>query len=75
MTETVTTQNYFTPMKGHVMEGVTVRMNDGRVCTIKQNSYGWVLQFDSGELLQLGFSAFAVEHEIFNAAPRNAEND
>jgi len=67
MIETVTTQDEFTTMKGHVMDGVTVKMNDGSVCTIKQNSYGWLLQFDSGRSVQLRFSALQVENAIVNA--------
>jgi len=63
----VASQNEFTAMKGHVMNGNRVIMNDGRICTIAQNSHGWVLQFSDEKNIQLGFSAFQVEHAIVNS--------
>jgi len=66
-TDIVAKQNDFTAIKGHVMNGNRVIMNNGRICTIAQNSHGWVLQFSDGKSVQLGFSAFQVEHTIVNS--------
>jgi len=67
MTDIVANQNDFTAMKGHVMNENRVLMNDGTICTLAQNSYGWVLKFSDGEVIQLGFSAFQVECKIVNS--------
>lgn len=38
-----TTQNEFHPMRGHVDDGVNVRMNNGDICTVRASMRGWEL--------------------------------
>ena len=40
---TDTTQDAFHPMRGHVADGITVKMNNGDVVTIKAVMQGWQL--------------------------------
>ena len=66
-----TSQDSFTAMKGHVIDGMNVRMNCGDVFTIKSsqcNSKGVAWDIYSGNDLKARLkSAFEVESFIVNA--------
>ena len=58
MTFTTTTQAAFHPMRGHVDDGVTVKMNDGSTLTIRPASRGWkVVDSDGSVLLDNAFAS------------------
>lgn len=47
--QTTTTQDGFHPMRGHVDSGVTVRMRDGEILTIRPSMTGWNLERQDGK--------------------------
>lgn len=65
-----TSQNAFTPMKGHVADNATVNMNNGDVLKIRSsssNGFIWnIINSDIGEVLYKASSAFEVEFYIVN---------
>ncbi len=42
-------QNSFHPMRGHVDDGVIVRMNNGELLTIKSTMAGWIIVDQTGK--------------------------
>lgn len=38
-----TTQENFHPMRGHVDDGVKVKMNNGDICSVRASMRGWEL--------------------------------
>ena len=46
---TNTTQDAFHPMRGHVADGVTVRMNNGDILTVRGTINGWQLIAQDGK--------------------------
>ena len=60
-----TTQDALSAMRGHVIAGQRVAMNDGSVVVIEATMAGWRIVSDAGQVLQdCGASAARVEHWI-----------
>lgn len=59
-----TTQDQFHPMRGHVAEGVTVKMNNGDVLRIASGMSGWCLVGSDGKEIKSGLSAAALTEFI-----------
>ena len=59
---TTTTQSNFSAMRGHVAEGVTVRMESGEQFVIRSDMRGWRIEDQTGkQVSDSNLSAFGVE--------------
>ena len=58
---TVTSQQAFHPMRGHVEDGVQVKMDNGETLTIKASMRGWNIANERGETIT---AMPCVAHEI-----------
>ena len=63
---TTTTQDAFHPMRGHVADGVTVKMRNGDIVTVKAVMNGWQLYVGERKHSIPTNSAHVVECLIYN---------